>query len=229
MEQRTLRSLTNNQRNDIAHKIVLHNSWRYIGSCFEVRYGWVINNDYLNAKYEVKTDLDRSEKLIKELVEKGITLAEFIAALKTDLVRLIAIASELMNAYGISSAEVQQAEIDLTKKASQPAPNNNNAPVALVEVNTKHAEEYFGTKLIFDIQGAVTIGYKELAKKVGWTRVGQLTDHMGVDNEIASLLVLIYKQQGNAGLKKIRDALASASEIQALNVIDNSPCAAMFQ
>jgi hypothetical protein len=52
---------------------------------------------------------------------------------------------------------------------------------------------------------------------------------MGVDNEIASLLVLIYKQQGNAGLKKIRDALASASEIQALNVIDNSPCAAMFQ
>jgi hypothetical protein len=66
----------------------------------------VINNDYLNAHYEVKTDLDRSEKLIKELTERGITLAEFIAALKTKLVGLIAIASELMNAYRISPDSV---------------------------------------------------------------------------------------------------------------------------
>jgi hypothetical protein len=105
-EHTTLRSLTDNQRNDIASKIVLHNSWRYIGSCFEVRYGWVINNDYLSTNYEVKTDRDRSEKLIKELAERSITLAEFIAALKTNLVSLIAIASELTQAYGISPASV---------------------------------------------------------------------------------------------------------------------------
>jgi GTPase SAR1 family protein len=222
---KSLNKISAATRAEIASEIATRSNWDRLGLQFEKELGKTFPRMALVAE---QGEHAPPITLVQHLIEKLAAMLLSVSSFKAALVKL-----------GMPDiAKMFAKDLDETSAptVNQPQGNyNNNAyqhqrkKATLVEVNPKHAAEHFSTKLVFDIQGAVTIGYKELAKKVGWTRIGQLVNHMGPDNEIASLLELIYKQQGHAGLKKIRDALASASEIRALDIIDNSPCATMFQ
>jgi hypothetical protein len=89
------------------------------------------------------------------------------------------------------------------------------------------SSEYVLVTLAYQLNKQLQYKHQEICQKLRWENI-TLLQTRNPGNEIAELIMLIYKRQGEEGLKKVYQILDNDREEASLKLIIESPCKRLF-